>query len=71
VATSWLTYLARNVGGGARPDLTWWQLESAIPAVLHKGITGVLGGAVVGLVLGAVPGAIFATSVLLPPTFHS
>jgi hypothetical protein len=78
-ATGWLTYLARNAGGAGRPDLAWWQLELAVPAVLHQAITGVLGGAVVGLVFGIVPGVCFAACALLlglfartsPPTLES
>ena len=62
--TGWLTFLARNAGGAGRPDLAWWQLELAVPAALHQGITGLLGGAVVGLVFGVVPGALLAAGAL-------
>ena len=66
--TSWLTYLARRAAGAGRPDLAWWQLERAVPAVVIDAVGGLLGGLVVGFVFGPIVGIVFAVAVVLAGT---
>ena len=66
--TSWLTYLARHPAGPGRPDLAWWQLERAVPAVVIDAVVGVLAGMVVGFVFGPFSGVAFAVAVVLAGT---
>jgi len=63
--TSWLSYLARHVGALGQPDLAWWQMERAVPAVVINAVGGLLGGLVFGFVFGPVFGIALAVAVVL------
>lgn len=66
--TSWLTYLATRVAGPGRPDLAWWQLERAVPAIVIDVVGSIQGGLVVAFVFGPVFGIVFTAAAVLAGT---